>query len=191
MQQANQNRYSVLMSGLGGQGLLTMGKVLAQAGCSQYRHVTYHPNYGPSMRGGECECTVTLSNQENTAISSRNPSAAILMGIGAWMIYEMQIKPGGLLIVDSSIVPNQTGRTDLTTHYIPATQMALELGTAMVSNLILLSAYLEATKALPLEAIEEALNNKYKGTKGERFLSLDLKAVELGATSVRDAQKGG
>ena len=191
MQQENQNRYSVLMSGLGGQGLLTMGKVLAQAGCSQYRYVTYHPNYGPSMRGGECECTVTLSHEENTALSSRNPSSAILMGIGAWMIYELQIKPGGLLIVDSSIVPNQTGRTDLTTYYIPATQMALELGTAMVSNLILLSAYLEATKALPLEKIEEALTKKYKGTKGERFLSLDLKAVKLGAKCVTDSTNGG
>ena len=117
MQDKNQNRYSVLMSGLGGQGLLTMGKVLAQAGCSKYRYVTYHPNYGPSMRGGECECTVTLSHTENTAISSRNPSAAILMGLGAWMIYEPQIKPGGLMIVDSSIITEQSGRNDLTLHY--------------------------------------------------------------------------
>jgi 2-oxoglutarate ferredoxin oxidoreductase subunit gamma len=148
MQQTNQDRYSVLMSGLGGQGLLTMGKVLTQAGCSRFRHVTYHPNYGPSMRGGECECTVTLSQEENTSISSRNPSAAILMGIGAWMLYESQIKSGGLLFVDSSIIPNQTERTDLTAYYIPATQMALELGSAMVSNLILLGAYLETSKAL-------------------------------------------
>ncbi len=191
MQQTNQDRYSVLMSGLGGQGLLTMGKVLTQAGCSQYRHVTYHPNYGPSMRGGECECTVTLSQEENTSLSSRNPSAAILMGIGAWMLHESAIKSGGLLIVDSSIIPNQTERTDLTAYYIPATQMALELGSAMVSNLILLGAYLEESKALPLEAVEEALREKYTGTKGERFLPLDLEAVKLGAKFVIDAKNGG
>jgi 2-oxoglutarate ferredoxin oxidoreductase subunit gamma len=169
------------MCGLGGQGLLTMGKVLAQAGTSHYRYVTYHPNYGPSMRGGECECTVTLSNEENMAIASRNPSAAILMGIGAWMLYESQVRPGGLLLVDSSIVAERTARDDLTAHYIPATQMAVELGTPMVSNLILLGGYLGATKALPLEAIETTLEEKYTGTKGERFLPLDLKAVRLGA----------
>jgi len=143
------------------------------------------------MRGGECECTVTLSQEENTSISSRNPSAAILMGIGAWMLYESQIKPGGLLIVDSSIIPNQTERTDLTAYYIPATQMALELGSAMVSNLVLLGAYLEASKALPLEAVEEALREKYTGTKGERLLPLDLEAIKLGAKFVTDAKNGG
>ncbi len=171
--------------------MLTIGKVLAQVGSSHYRHVIYHPNYGPSMRGGECECTVTLSNEENMAISSRNPSAAILMGIGAWMLYESQVKPGGLLLVDSSIVTEQTGREDLTVHYIPATQMAVDLGATMVSNLILLGAYLEATKALPLEAIENALEKKYGGTKGERFLPLDLKAVRLGAKIITESRKGG
>jgi 2-oxoglutarate ferredoxin oxidoreductase subunit gamma len=191
VQEKNINRFSVLMSGLGGQGLLTMGKVLAQAGCSYYRYVTYHPNYGPSMRGGECECTVTLSNKENTSIASRNPSAAILMGAGAWMLHEAQVKPGGLLLVDSSIVTDRTIRDDVTVHYIPATQMALELGSAMVSNLILLSAYLEVTKALPLEAIEKALKDKYTGTKGERFLPIDLEAIKLGAKFITDSQTGG
>ncbi len=71
--------------------------------------------------------------------------------------------------MDSSIVAERTMRDDVTVHYIPATQMALELGLAMVSNLILLSAYLEATKALPIEAIEKALKDRYTGTKGERF----------------------
>ena len=187
MQENNTKRFSVLMSGLGGQGLLTMGKVLAQAGSSHYRYVTYHPNYGPSMRGGECECTVTLSNKENTSIASRNPSAAILMGAAAWMLHEPQVKSGGLLLVDSSIVAERTMRDDVTVHYLPATQMALELGAAMVSNLILLSAYLEATKALPIEAIEKALKDKYTGTKGERFLPLDLEAIKLGAKFITDS----
>jgi 2-oxoglutarate ferredoxin oxidoreductase subunit gamma len=93
--------------------------------------------------------------------------------------------------VDSSIIPNQTERTDLTAYYIPATQMALELGSAMVSNLILLGVYLEATKALPLEAVEVALREKYTGTKGERFLPLDLEAIKLGAKFVIDAKNGG
>lgn len=179
------------MSGLGGQGLLTMGKVLAQAGSSHYGYVTYHPNYGPSMRGGECECMVTLSNKENTSIASRNPSAAILMGAAAWMLHEPQVKPGGLLLVDSSIVSERTMRDDVTVHYMPATQMALELGLAMVSNLILLGAYLEVTKALPLEAIEKALKDRFTGTKGERFLPIDLEAIKLGAKFITDSQTGG
>jgi 2-oxoglutarate ferredoxin oxidoreductase subunit gamma len=113
------------------------------------------------------------------------------MGIGAWMLYESQIKSGGLLFVDSSIIPNQTERTDLTAYYIPATQMALELGSAMVSNLILLGAYLETSKALPLEVVEETLREKYTGTKGERLLPLDLEAIKLGAKFVIDAKNGG
>ncbi len=183
----NQESFSVLMSGLGGQGLLTMGKILAQAGTSHYQHVVFHPNYGPSMRGGECECTVSLSNEQNAAISYRDPLAAIIMGTGAWMQYEPKVRTGGLFIVDSSIVTAQTKRDDLTAYYIPATQMALELGTAMVSNLILLSAFLEATGALPLEAVENALEERFSGSKGARFLPLDLKAIKLGSKFVRDS----
>ncbi len=183
----NQKSFSVLMSGLGGQGLLTMGKILAQAGTSHYQHVVFHPNYGPSMRGGECECTVTLSKTENASLAYRDPMAAIVMGTGAWMQYESKVRSEGLLIVDSSIVTAQTKRDDLTVYYIPATQMALELGTAMVSNLILLSAFLEASGAMPLKAVENALEERFSGSKGARFLPLDLKAIKLGSKFVKDS----
>ncbi|MDY6843548.1 MAG: 2-oxoacid:acceptor oxidoreductase family protein, partial [Thermodesulfobacteriota bacterium] len=153
----NKERFEVVISGLGGSGLLTAGKVLAEAGTLVYKNVFYLPNYGPQMRMGECECTVSLSNDNITSQGSLNPPAALVFGTGALKDTGNRVRPGGKLFVDSTLVQEKLEREDIEIYYIPASKMAMEIGSPLVSNIILLGAYLEKTKALPENAILDAL----------------------------------
>ena len=156
-------KIELMVAGLGGQGLLTTGWLLAEAAMLRYRHVLFFPNYGPMMRGGESECTITLSDEEIGSPATYNPSSAIVMGSQAFSQLENRLKPGGTIFVDSSIVSAKVSRKDLQAFYVPATKLAIELGGKQVANLILLGAYLEATKVLPLEAIEMELEKRLAG----------------------------
>lgn len=187
MEKKEPTRFEVVIAGLGGQGLLTAGKILIEAGVDEYEHVFYLPNYGPAMRSGECECTVTLSNEKITAAGSLEPPASIVMGAEAFKQHVKRLRPGGKLFVDSSLVKDKADRDDIEVFYIPATKTAVDIGSPVVSNLVLLGAYVEATKALPMEALENALAKRLIGHRGEWMLDLDKKALKAGAKFVTDA----
>jgi len=182
-------RFEVVIAGFGGQGLLTAGKLLADAGAMHYEHVSFLPSYTPQMRTGESECAVTLSDKPITNPTSFYPPAVIAMGVEAKKEYEKRVKPGGMLFIETSVVPDKATRDDIRVFYIPAARLAAELGSPLVSNLILLGAYLEATKVLSLEAMERALEMRFAGTgrRGERLLDLDREALKVGARLAREA----
>lgn len=183
-----EEKIELMVSGLGGQGLLTTGWLLAEAAMSKYRHVLYFPNYGPMMRGGDSECTIILCDEEIGSPAVYNPASAIVMGANAFNQLENRLKPGGTIFVDSSLVPAKVGREDLKAFYIPATKVAIEIGDHRVANLILLGAYLEATKVIPLEAIEAELEKRLVGKKGEALLSLNKQALREGAKLIANYQ---
>ena len=174
-------RYEVVIAGLGGSGLLTAGKVLVEAGASVFKNVFYLPNYGPAMRMGECECTVTFSNEEIIAQGSYNPTAAMVFGSGAMSEMVKRLKPGGAIFVDSSLVPDKLKRDDIDIYYIPATRIAQDIGSATIANIVLMGAYLEKTKVLAPEAVEKALKKRLSGKKGEHMLELNRRALKAGA----------
>lgn len=183
-----ERKIDLMVAGLGGQGLLTTGWLLAEAAMSKYRHVLYFPNYGPMMRGGESECTIILSDEEIGSPAVFNPTSAIVMGTAAFGQLENRLKPGGTMLVDSSIVSAKVGREDAQAFYIPATKMAIEMGDRRVANLILLGAYLEATRVLPLEDIESQLEKQLTGKRGEALLPLNKQALREGAGLVANYQ---
>ncbi|MDY6907266.1 MAG: 2-oxoacid:acceptor oxidoreductase family protein [Chloroflexota bacterium] len=178
----------VMVAGMGGQGLLTTGKLLAEAAMARYKHVLYFPNYGPMMRGGESECTITLSDEVIGSHATYHPQTAIVMGPEAFTQFQGRIKPGGTLFVDSSVIAAEVERKDITAYYIPATALAMEMGGKQVANLILLGAFAEATGAVPLELIENAIERKMKGSRGEALLELNKKALREGARQVAGAR---
>jgi len=182
-------KIEVMVAGLGGQGLLTTGRLLAEAAMSQYKHVLYFPNYGPQMRGGESECTVILSDNEISSPAVYNPTSAIVMGPAALTQLEERMRAGGMIFVDSSVISARVSREDVEVFYIPATKAAIELGGRQVANLILLGAYIEATKAVSLELVEEAMERKLKGSRGEVHVPLNKKALREGAKLAANPQK--
>ncbi|MFA4837122.1 MAG: 2-oxoacid:acceptor oxidoreductase family protein, partial [Dehalococcoidia bacterium] len=112
---------TVMVGGVGGQGSLLFGQMLAKSGLARYKYATYFPNYGGLMRGGASECTVSLSNDPVNSPIVLRPDAAVAMNPGYFSDFERRLKPGGTLFVDSSVVPNKATRDDIKVYSIPAT----------------------------------------------------------------------
>ncbi len=147
----------IIISGFGGQGALFAGQLLAYAAMDEGHHVTWIPSYGPEMRGGTAHCTVIISDDEIGSPLVRHPAAVIAMNLPSLDKYEPLVAPGGVLVVNSSLVTRHPARTDIRVVEVPANAMAEELGSNRLANLVLTGALLAATGALPLEAVERAL----------------------------------
>jgi len=170
----------IIISGFGGQGTLFAGQVLAYAAMDADFHVTWIPSYGPEMRGGKARCTVIISDQEIGSPLVRRPSAAIVMNIPSFEAFEPMVKPGGVLVVNQSLVPNRSQREDLRVLYVPATELATEMGNARIANMICLGALVKALGVLPLEALEQALDN-HLAERHRKWLPLNKEALRKGA----------
>ncbi|MBS3782969.1 MAG: 2-oxoacid:acceptor oxidoreductase family protein [Anaerolineae bacterium] len=171
----------IIISGFGGQGSLFAGQLLSYAAMGQDLHVTWIPSYGPEMRGGKARCTVVVSDQEIGAPLVRRPSAAIVLNIPSMEAFEPAVKPGGVLIVNSSMVPDESQRDDIRVIYIPASDTAREVGNVRMANVLCLGALAVATGVVPLEAIEQALDD-HLPERHRDLLDLNKKALRKGAT---------
>ncbi len=127
-----------IFAGFGGQGVLFAGQLLAYAGMSEGLHVTWIPSYGPEMRGGTANCTVILSEDEIGAPVISHPLSALVFNAPSMEKYAPLVKPGGLLLVNSSLIAARTAREDLRVVYIPASDIATELGNIRIANMVLL-----------------------------------------------------
>jgi 2-oxoglutarate ferredoxin oxidoreductase subunit gamma len=170
----------IIISGFGGQGALFAGQLLAYAAMDNGYHVTWIPSYGPEMRGGKARCTVIVANEEIGSPLVRRPSAAIVLNIPSMEAFEPAVKPGSVLVVNSSLVPQKSERDDIRAFYIPATDMAIELGNARLANVICLAALVQATGVVSLEAVEQALDD-HLPERHRKLLGLNKEALHKGA----------
>jgi 2-oxoglutarate ferredoxin oxidoreductase subunit gamma len=170
----------VAIAGFGGQGVLTIALLIAEAGMSVFQHVSWIPSYSAMMRGGPVVCYVTLSNREILSPLISEPAAMIILDPFSLKTYEESILEGGLLIFDSNMITHQVKRNDLTVITVPSTELAKNLGATQVSNLILLGTYLAATNILSLETVEDTLEEMLRREKKESFLPLNKKALHCG-----------
>jgi len=177
--------FEVIMSGLGGKGVLTLGQILADAGMQIYKHVSYFPNYSPAMRGGESECTVIFSDNPVPSPLIFNPLHAIVMDPASLTTFEMRLKPGGIIFCDDSVVTNKVERTDIELYHVPASQKAVELGDLQVANMVLLGAYAGKIESVPVGMLERAVTKRFTGTRRESLLELNKKAVREGNLMAR------
>jgi 2-oxoglutarate ferredoxin oxidoreductase subunit gamma len=172
--------FEVTMSGLGGKGVLTLGRILAEAGMKIYNQVSYFPNYSPAMRGGESECTVIFSDDPIPSPLIFNPAHAVVMDPASFTMFEMRLKPGGILFCDKSVMGN-VDRNDIEVFQVPASKKAVELGDLQVANMVLLGAYVGRTGSVSVDMLEEALDARFKGSRREGLLELNKKAVREGS----------
>jgi 2-oxoglutarate ferredoxin oxidoreductase subunit gamma len=163
--------------------------LLAEAGMKKYRFVTFFPNYATLMRGWPSESITILSDQEIKSALRLEVPAVILMHPQFISEYQSRVKPGGMFFLDSSLSKEKVAREDIRTFYLPATELATEIGSGRIANLVLLGAYLEATHALSPEAVEENLGTRARGRGAdawENLLPLNKKALREGAKLVRN-----
>jgi len=170
----------IIISGFGGQGTLFAGQLLAYAAMDSGRHVTWIPSYGPEMRGGKARCTVVVSDEEIGSPLVRRPSSAIVLNIPSMEAFEPAVKPDGVLVVNSSLVPQKSERTDIRAIHIPASDMATELGNVRMANVICLGALVQATGIVSLDAIAQALDD-HLPERHRKLLGLNKEALRKGA----------
>lgn len=148
---------SIIIAGFGGQGVLFAGQLLAYAGMDTGQHVTWIPSYGPEMRGGTANCTVIISDSPIGAPLVAAPDVAIVLNQPSFDKYEPLVKPEGLLVVNSSIVPAESERANLEAVYLAANDIAEEFGSVKMLNVATLGAMLARRPVLALEQVERAL----------------------------------
>ncbi|HDQ70661.1 MAG TPA: 2-oxoacid:ferredoxin oxidoreductase subunit gamma [Chloroflexi bacterium] len=173
----------VIISGFGGQGTLFAGQLLAYAAMDNGYHVTWIPSYGPEMRGGKARCTVIVADEPIGSPLVRRPSAAIVLNLPSMEAFEPAIKPGGVLVVNSSLIPQESERDDIQVVYVPASDMATELGNVRMANVICLAALMEATGIVPVAAIEQALED-HLPERHRKLLGMNREAIRQGAAMV-------
>ena len=174
---------SIVISGFGGQGVLFTGQLLAYAGMDNDKHVTWIPSYGPEMRGGTANCTVIVSDDPVGSPLVAEPHVALVLNLPSFEKYEGLVKPGGLLVVNSSIVDAETLRHDIDVVTVPANQIAEECGWVKMINMAALGALLAKRPFLTLEEVKQALDNHLPARKAELLAANKLvleKGYEMG-----------
>lgn len=170
---------SFILSGFGGQGLLFAGKVIAYAGLHDGREVSWLPSYGPEMRGGTANCTVVLSDEPIGSPMVGRPDLLMALNLPSFDRFENLVVPGGIAVVDSSLVERRSERTDITVHYIPATRLANEEGLRGGANMIALGKLLRETGFVSMETLLEGLKKSMPPRK-EKLYPYNVRAIELG-----------
>ncbi|MCA9950787.1 MAG: 2-oxoacid:acceptor oxidoreductase family protein [Anaerolineales bacterium] len=170
---------SIIISGFGGQGALFAGQLLAYAGMDNGRFVTWIPSYGPEMRGGTAHCIVKISDEPVGAPIVRQPDVAITFNQPSFEKYDSLVKPGGLLIVNTSIVDGESQRDDIDVVYVPANGIAEEFGSAKMMNMVMLGALVGRRPILTLDMIQQALHDHLPERK-QKFLAGNLIVLQRG-----------
>lgn len=150
--------HEIVIAGFGGQGVLFLGEVLAQAALSEGREVTWLPAYGPEQRGGTAYCTVVISDEPIGSPVVADPTVVIAMNRPSLDRFEPAVRPGGLIVCDSTLVGRVPDRSDVEVVAVPATAIAAELGAARAANVVLLGATLAARPIVPAKSVRAALD---------------------------------
>ena len=153
-------QFEVTFAGFGGQGVMTAGQLLAYSGMKEDKKVVWLPSYGPEMRGGTAYCTVVVSNNRIGSPIITSPSAICVFNRPSFDKFESMVKPGGLLVVNSSLINVSSKRDDISELLIPANKIALENGNPKAVNVIILGALIGASSILKYESVEKTLVEK-------------------------------
>lgn len=151
----------IKFAGFGGQGILVSAKLLAHAAMEQGLNVAWVPSYGPEMRGGTAYCTVVISEDPIGSPIIQNPSHLIAMNRPSLEKFANDVKPGGIIVINSSLVTTRTARTDITELAIPANTIAIKIGNVKAANVVALGAFAAKAGILDLDLIKENIRKEF------------------------------
>ncbi len=169
----------ILIAGFGGQGILFSGKALAYTGLKAGMEVSWLPSYGPEMRGGTANCSVTLSDTPIGSPIVDKPDVLVAMNLPSLEKYFNETEKGGYIIFDSSLISKHGTRDDVVIAGIPATKMASDNGLDGLANMIILGKVIKESNVLTLDQVKSSLTQMVPAKKAE-LLEKNLKAIELG-----------
>ena len=157
----------LIVAGFGGQGALAIGKNLAEAGMAEGLNVTWAPSYGPEMRGGTANCSVVLSTERVGSPVFARPSELIVLNLPSLLKFE-----------------DKVARQDVTAYYVPCSEIAEKVGNPKASNMVMLGAYVAATKVVKPETVVEIIKEMFTGAKA-KFVPANIAAFQGGMECVK------
>ncbi len=181
--------HKIFCAGFGGQGVMSMGQLLAYGGLIDGKEVTWCPSYGPEMRGGEANCSIMISDDPiGSPLIKGDATVAVFMNIAAFNKFIGQVAPGGSVYLNSSLIKEKVPRDDVKAYYLPVNEMAEELGNGRLANIVMLGAVNESEQIMGQEEIIEAFRKVFGASK-EKFIPVNTEALKRGAQAFRDSQK--
>jgi 2-oxoglutarate ferredoxin oxidoreductase subunit gamma len=174
----------IQFAGFGGQGIMLMGQILAQAAMAGGHEVVWIPSYGPEMRGGTAYCTVVISDRLIGSPIIRNPAHLVAMNRPSLEKFATTVKSGGVIFINSSIIPIDAGRDDVDELRVPIIEIAKDLGNVKVANIIALSSFVTRSKVVEFEVLQQAVKDKFASK--EKLIPLNMQALEEGRKAALD-----
>lgn len=173
----------IIVSGFGGQGIISGGVMIAYAGMLDNKNVTFFPAYGAEMRGGTANCSVVVSSDPVASPVVGTPDSLMVMNEPSLARFEDSLKPDGLMIINSTLVSSRPTRTDITTIEIPISELAEEVGNIRTANMIMLGAFAKKTGTVSIEALKKSIGKVYKKAN-DAMIELNKKAIDKGAEAI-------
>ncbi len=174
----------VKYDGFGGQGVMIMGQILAQAAINEGFEVVWIPSYGPEMRGGTAYCTVVISDRPIGSPIIRNPKHLVAMNRPSLEKFAPTVRAGGVIFINRSLISVDAGRDDVDIISVPIIEIAKELGNVRAANIVALSAFVARSRIVKFDSLAEAVLAKF--AQKEKFIPLNKKALEAGRKAALD-----
>ncbi len=173
---------NLIFAGFGGQGVLFAGKVVAYAGLIDNKEVSWLPSYGPEMRGGTANCSVSISDDPIGSPQVSNPNILVAMNGPSLDKFVNEVVPGGIIILDSSLIEKKVERTDISVFYVPATKLAEDNGVKGLANVVLIGKLIKETGFFSDKTIDDAIIKCVPARKTD-MLDFNRKAILIGKDS--------
>ena len=180
----------IIIAGFGGQGVLSMGKILCYAGILQGKEVSWMPSYGPEMRGGTANVSVIISDNKISSPIINKFDTGIILNQPSMDKFEKAIKPGGYLIYDSNGITRQPERTDINIYRVDAAAEAAKMHTTKTFNMIVMGGFLKVKPIVEMENAVEGLR-KSLPERYQHLIPINEKAIQRGTEIIKEIRKAG
>ncbi len=177
----------IIIAGFGGQGVLSMGKILAYSGVMQNKEVSWMPSYGPEMRGGTSNVTVIISDERISSPCLNQFDTAIILNQQSMDKFENSVKPGGVLIYEPNGITEHPTRKDINIYQVAATDKAAEIGIMKLFNMIVLGGFLKLKPIINQEFLKKGLE-KSLPERHHHLIPDNINAVEIGKELLKPIQ---
>ncbi|MFO7752631.1 MAG: 2-oxoacid:acceptor oxidoreductase family protein [Desulfobacteraceae bacterium] len=174
----------VKFAGFGGQGILLSAKLLAYAAMKQGYNVAWIPSYGPEMRGGTAYCTVVISDRLIGSPIIKTPSHLVAMNRPSLEKFAPTVKEGGIILINSSLIPVRSGRDDIIELVFPVNDVAIEAGTVKSANIVALSAFAAKSGLVDLDTLKNCIKEEFANKS--KVIPVNMDAFDKGVQMARN-----
>lgn len=168
----------IQFAGFGGQGILLSAKLLAYTAMKQGYFVAWVPSYGPEMRGGTAYCTVVIGDKRIGSPIIKNPSHLVAMNRPSLEKFAATVKPGGIIFINSSLIPTRSERDDIIELIVPANDIAIQAGSVKAANIVALSAFAAKSKVVDLDLLKDCIKEEFAAKA--KIMPLNMDAFDRG-----------